>query len=200
LLVDDGAAPDVDEDCSRFQRGKLGCSQQIFRLRGERRADDQAVGFSQHQVQFLTAIEPIDAQQSCTHGIGVSPHGDDTHAERARDASNLSADATRTDDGHRLPGELDAGEAMPLVHPLFLFEASDFLGVVEQRGKHELGQRLGVDTTRRSDDKVGILQAEPLHQGTDACRRGLHPAYLRRELQERASLMLREIEQNFRLG
>ncbi len=72
--------------------------------------------------------------------------------------------------------------------------------MVEQRGKDELGQRLGVDTTGGGDDKVGILQAEPLHEGTDAGRRGLHPAQLRRELQERASLMLREIEQNLRLG
>ena len=200
LLVDDRAAPDVDEDRPRFERGELGCSQEVFCLRGERRADDQAVGFSQHPVQLLAAIEPVDAQRSRPRRIAVSSHGDDTHAERARDAGDLPADATRSDDGHRPPGELDAGEAMPLVRPLFVLEPADLLRVVEQRGKHELGEWLGVDTTGGGDDKVGILQAEPLHQRTDARRRRLHPTHLRRELQERASLVLREIEQDLRLG
>ena len=89
---------------------------------------------------------------------------------------------------------------MPLMRPLFISQATDLFRVVEQCGKHEFGQRLGVDATGRGDDKVGVLQAEPLHQRTDARRRRLHPAHLRCELQERASFMLREIEQNLRLG
>ena len=117
-----------------------------------------------------------------------------------RDAGDLPADPTGSDDGHRLPGELDAGEAVPLVRPLFLFKAADLLRVVEQRGKDELGQRLGVDTAGGGDEKVGILQTEPLHEGTNAGRRGLHPAQLRREFQEWARLIRRKVEENFRLA
>ena len=87
---------------------------------------------------------------------------------RARDAGDLTADAAGTDDGHRLPGELDAGEAMPLARSLFVLEPADLLRVEEQRGKDELGQRLGVDTAGGGDDKVRILQAEPLHERPDA--------------------------------
>ena len=71
--------------------------------------------------------------------------------------------------------------------------------MVEQRGKDELGERLGVDTTGGGDDQVGILQTEPLHEGTDAGRRGLYPAQLRRQLQEGARLVLRKVEENLRL-
>ena len=56
-----------------------------------------------------------------------------------------------------LPGELDAGEAMPLARSLFVQEPADLLRVEEQRGKDELGQRLGVDTAGGGDDKVRIL-------------------------------------------
>ena len=156
-------------------------------------------GLREGRIAFA-AVEPVDAQSFRPRGIAVSPQGNDAHAECARNAGDLTADAAGTDDRHRLPGELDAGEAMPLARSLFVQEPADLLRVEEQRGKDELGQRLGVDTTGRGDDKVGILQAQPLHQGTDARRRRLHPTHLWGELKERASLVLWEIEQNLRLG
>src|SRR5215204_6881139 len=147
-------------------------------------------------MQLVAAVELVNAQRICSCGIRVSSHGDNTQTERARDAGDLPADATGTDDGHRLPGELDAGEAMPLVRPLFVSKAAELLRVVEQRGKDELSQRLGVDSTGGGDDKGRILQAEPLHEWTDTGRRGLHPAQFRRQLQQRASLMLGEVDQD----
>ena len=70
----------------------------------------------------------------------------------------------------------------------------------EQRGEDELGEWLGVDAAGGGDDEIGILQTEPLHQGTDPGRRGLHPAQLGRQLEERGALVLRKVEQDLGLA
>src|SRR6266550_2386382 len=177
VLVEEGAAADVDHHGARPKLSELAFADDALGLGRVWRREHEEVGLAKHRVELGTVEQPVGTR----HWFIGSAHSGHAHVHPVTVACDLLADTAETDDRERLPSQLLAAVPLPSLRLFVALHPHVVLREHEHRHQTEVGERAGVDATRGRERDVGTVEADAPDELADPGAGRLKPPQTQRD-------------------